>query len=147
MLLERLSDLAEKGQELRESGEFTVDKEGKAKGVFGFAVKFGKGNEGIKVEPFGNLKKDSRTGKTVTAEVNEPLVDIFEEPDHVMVVAELPGIDSTHVTLEVHGNTLAITASNGSKKYHKEVNLPGAFTREQATFSCRNGILEIRLQR
>ena len=45
----------------------------------------------IKVEPFGNVTKDKESGRTVVHEVREPLVDVFEEDDHVLVIAEMPG--------------------------------------------------------
>src|SRR5271166_3060946 len=69
-LLEKLSDLAETGKEMRQSGEFPVGESGgKVRGVYGFSVKVGLGEEGMTVEPFGNIRKDAKTGKTVVDEV------------------------------------------------------------------------------
>ena len=58
-LVEKLGDLAEKGGELSRTGE--IGAEG-AKGVYGFSVKVGLGGEGVKVQPFGNIAKDKKTG-------------------------------------------------------------------------------------
>ena len=77
----------------------------------------------------------------------EPPIDVFEEPGHVAVVAELPGVGPDDITIELEDDILTIKAERGEKKYHKEVLLPMAFTPDQMTHTCRNGILEIKLQR
>ena len=94
-LVEKLSDLAEKGEQFSRTGEFQLGDEGKGlKGVFGFSVKTGLGGKEVKVEPFGNISKDKATGKSMVHELREPLVDVFEEEDHVLIVAEMPGIEA-----------------------------------------------------
>ena len=112
------------------------------KGVYGFNVKVGLGDDKLKVEPFGNIKKDTKSGQTVVQEVREPLVDIFEEEDHTLVVAEMPGISSGDVKLDVKDDVLTISAKRGDKKYHKEILLPGVVAEEKMIVSCNNGILE-----
>ena len=77
-------------------------------------------------------------------EVREPAVDIFEERDHTLVVAEMPGIGVGDVRLEVKDDLLTITAEKGEKKYKKEVLLPGSFPLAKMRMSCANGVLEIR---
>jgi len=143
-LIEKLGELAEKGEELKKSPEFRHQD---VKGVYGFSVKMGLGDKGskeVKVEPFGNVRRDEKSGKTVVQEIREPVVDVFEEKDHVLVVAEMPGISSKDVHLEVKDDLLTITATRGDKKYHKEVLLPRAYPREKMVVSCNNGILEIK---
>jgi HSP20 family protein len=143
-LLEKLGELAEKGEELRKSGVLeSSDK--KIQGVYGFSIKVGAGQDGgLKVEPFGNVRKDEETGKTVVDEIREPMVDIFEEQDHVLVVAEMPGISQEETKLDLKDDILTITAAHGDKKYHKEVLLPAAFAPEKMSHSCHNGVLEVR---
>ncbi len=142
-LLEKLGDLAEKGEELRKSGVLeSQDK--RVQGVYGFSIKLGLGEDGLTVEPFGNVRRDEETGKTVVDEIREPLVDIFEEEDHVLVVAEMPGISPEEVKLELADDILTITAEHGDKKYHKEVLLPAAFTPDKMTQACHNGVLEVK---
>ena len=43
------------------------------KGVYGFNVKVGLGDDKVNIEPFGNIKRDKRSGQTVVQEVREPL--------------------------------------------------------------------------
>jgi HSP20 family protein len=79
----------------------------------------GSSNQSVKVEPFGNVRADSKTGRASVHEVVKPMVDVFEEPDHVLVVAEMPGIGEDDVTLDLKDDILTITAERGPKKYHK----------------------------
>jgi len=147
-LVEKLGELAEKGKELHGLKEFERDG---FKGVYGFTIRSNlggaDGGSGVKVEPFGNVRTDEKTGRATVHEVIEPPVDVFEEPSHVLVVAELPGIGPEDLSVEVHDDILTIKAERGNKKYEKEVLLPAAFQPEQMTQNCRNGMLEIKFQR
>jgi len=147
-LVEKLAELAEKGEELKKTGEFHGTAEGKElKGVYGFSVKVGLGGEGLKVEPFGNIHKDKATGQAVVLEVREPMVDIFEEKDEVLVVAEMPGIGTEDVRLDLKDDLLTLSAQKGNKRYRKEILLPGTFQRDKMTVSCNNGVVEIRCRK
>ena len=145
-LIEKLGDLAEKGEALSRTGEFqgaTKD----LKGVYGFSVKVGLGETGdkeIKVEPFGNIRRDATSGETGVQEIREPVADVFEEKDHVLVVVEMPGISVKDVCLEVKDDLLTIYAEKGDKKYRKEILLPRSYPRDRMAISCNNGILKIK---
>ncbi len=145
-LLEKLSDLAEKGEELSRIGEIPLRSQDKGlKGVFGFSVKVGIGGEGVKVEPFGNVTRDKTTGKAVVDEIREPLVDVFEEEDHVLIIAEMPGIEAEDVKFNLKDDILSFSAQRGDKQYRKEVLLPGGkFHRDKVTISCKHGIVEMK---
>lgn len=141
-LVEKLGDLAEKGGELRRTGE--IGKEDAVKGVYGFSVKVGGMGEGVKIEPFGNIRKDRTKGGSVVQEVREPMVDVFEETDHVLVVAEMPGIGLEDIRLDAKDDVLTIAAERGDVKYRKEILLPQSFPREKMKMSCKNGILRVK---
>src|ERR1039458_10326681 len=119
-LIERLGDLAETGDQLSRTGK--IHGPGKdVKGIYGFTVKVGLGDERPRVEPFGNIRKDRESGHTVVQEVREPAVDVFEEEDHVLVGAEMPGVSVEDVQITVEDDLLTISAERGDKKYRKEV--------------------------
>lgn len=143
-IVEKLGELAEKGEELRKSGEIH-DREGKVRGIYGFNVKVGLGKDDLEVVPFGNVHADSETGKPVVTEVREPIVDVFDEEDHILVVAEMPGVDEKDVHLELRDDILAISAECGEMKYRKEVILPADFPESSMSHICRNGMLEVKL--
>jgi len=146
-LADKLGELSAKGDALSKTGEFTIPGKGKGiKGVYGFSLKTGLGEQqdGIKVEPFGNIRKDRETGRTVVQEIREPLVDVFAEEDHTLLVAEMPGISTKDIRLEVRDDVLEIIAEKEDKKYRKEVLLPHKTTKSKLRMRCNNGIVEIR---
>ena len=142
--LEILSDLAEKGGgEFTRSGEVGDEKKG-VKAVYGLSVRMGGGGKPL-IEQFGNVKDDGQ-GPTVEEE-REPMVDVFDEGDHLLLVAELPGIDSEDIRFEVEGDVLDLAATHGERKYRKEVLLPCAVRMEDAMPSYHNGVFELKLQK
>lgn len=144
-LVEKLGELAEKGEKLSRTKEFSV-KEGERelKGIYGFSVKVGLGREEVEVEPFGNIRRDAKTGHAVFEEVREPVVDVFEEEGYTLVVAELPGISKEDVSLKIEGEMLTIEAEKGKKKYRKELRLPRQYSLDDISYIVNNGILEIK---
>ena len=143
-LVEKLGELAEKGEELGKSGEIR-DAEGKLRGIYGFNVKVGLGNDELEVVPFGNVRADAETGKPVVTEVRDPIVDVFDEETHILVVAEMPGVDEKDVRLELRDDLLDISAERGEMKYRKELILPTDFPESSMSHTCRNGMLEVKL--
>jgi HSP20 family protein len=142
-LVEKLGELAESGRKISKTGE--IHGPGKElKGIYGFTVKVGLGDEGPTLEPFGNIRRDVKSGRTEVQEVREPMVDVFEEEDYLLVLAELPGIGKEDVHIEVKDDVLTISAERGDKKYRKEFLLPRSVAKEKVQVSCNNGILEIK---
>lgn len=64
-----------------------------------------------------------------------PVVDIFEEPNHVRIVAEIPGVKPEAVKILVEGNVLTIQgnkeqfAEEKAEKVHRYERTYGAFER------------------
>ncbi len=144
-LIERLGELAEKGEELSRSGTFQADKAKKElKGVYGVSVKFGLGGEKPKIEPFGNIHEDKETGRTVVKEVREPIVDVFEEDKYILILAEMPGVEVRDIKVDLKQDILTFSAERESRKYRKEVLIPGECSRDKIEVSCKNGIVEIK---
>ncbi|NQT92728.1 MAG: Hsp20/alpha crystallin family protein [Lentisphaerae bacterium] len=145
-LVGKLGDLAETGQELRKTGEIHGP-EGKLKGVYGFSIRSGIGGDrDIKIEPFGNVSEDEDTGKPVVHEVREPMVDVFDEDDHIMVVAEMPGVGKDDVSVVLKDDILTITAERGDMKYRKELLLPRTLSPDGMGYKCRNGVVEVTIK-
>ena len=148
-ILKGLGDLAEKLQDLEQRGEISrtgnIRGEGdEVRGIYGFTVKLGLGDQGPRIEPFGNIRRDARSGQTEVQEVREPMVDVFDEDSHLLVLAELPGISREDVKVELEDDLLTIVAEHGEKKYRKEVLLPRLVSKEKMQVSCNNGVLEIK---
>jgi HSP20 family protein len=147
-LIEKLGELAEAGEELSRSGEFK-DASGKIHGVYGINVKTALGEGGqteLKVEPFGNVRRES-ADRPKGEDVREPLVDIHEEDDYVLVLIELPGVSKEKVNLKVSDGRMELSAEHGKTIYRKEIDLPQKCVAEKMSWECSNGILQVRFAR
>jgi len=144
-LIDLAAELKEAGGEIRKEGEIDLShlKEG-MKGVYGFSVKTAVGGKPI-VETFGNIKKTPE-GPTVTEE-REPLTDVFDEKDEVVVIAEIPGVSEDGVSVDLKGDILEISAAGKNRKYRKEVLLPVQVKKETLSYTFKNGILEVRIKK
>jgi len=83
-------------------------------------------------EPFGLV--DWSIPEAATA-AWMPLVDIFEEPEFIRLVAEVPGVKPENVQIAVEGNVLTIkgtkeqAAEEKAEKVHRYERTYGAFER------------------
>jgi HSP20 family protein len=146
--IEKLGELAEAGEELSRSGAFQ-DASGKIRGVYGINVKTALGESGqteLKVEPFGNVRRET-PDRPQGEDIREPLVDIHEEDDYVLVLIELPGVAKENVKLEVADGQLKLSAARGTTTYRSEVDLPESCKAETMSWECSNGILQVRFAR
>ena len=149
-IAEKLSEISEKGETVTKKGEFTFpSKEGGVKGVYGFSLKTGLGgkDDAIKVEPFGNIRKDKKTGEAVVQEIHEPLIDVFEDENATTLIAEMPGVGPGDIKIDVRDDVLTISAKKGAKKYRKEVLLSHSPAKDRIKATCNNGIVTIRCEK
>jgi HSP20 family protein len=148
-IAEKLNELSEKGESLSKKGEFTFpDKRGEIKGVYGFTLRTGLGgkDDQIRVEPFGNIRKDEKTGQAIVYEIHEPLVDVFEDENVTTLIAEMPGVGPEDIRIEVRDDVLTVFAQKGEKKYRKEILLRHSLSMERINVTCNNGIVTIRCE-
>lgn len=115
---------------------------GGVRGVYGFSIRTGLGGQPV-IEQFGNIKETDAGPEVV--DTREPLVDVLEEEEQVVVIAELPGIEQKDIQIHVAEDILEISAFTGAREYHKEVLLPVPIDSASLTYSYKNGVLEIRL--
>ena len=109
-------------------------------------------------EPFSLLELPE--GEITTAAWT-PVVDIFEEPEFVRIVAEIPGVKPDAIKIAVEGNLLTISgtkeqvAEEKAEKVHRYERTYGAFERtftlpatvdpEKIKATYAHGVLEITL--
>ncbi len=108
--------------------------------VYGVRITIGPDGKPI-IEEFGNVKRKGI--RPIISEEREPLVDVFEEKDKVIVVAELPGVDKDKIDVRIKDSKLIIRASDKDRKYYKEIDLPAEVKPDTARAKYKNGVLEI----
>jgi len=147
--IENIIDLADKlkeaGGEIKKEGEFDLSHLKKGmKGVFGVSIKTAAGGVPV-VEPFGNIRKTS-AGPSVEEE-REPITDLFDEKEEIIIIAELPGVGEEDIKLDLNGDILEISAQRGERKFHKEILIPAEVKAETMRSSYKTGILEVRIKK
>ncbi|TFF96989.1 MAG: Hsp20/alpha crystallin family protein [Promethearchaeota archaeon] len=120
-------------------------------GPFMAGINIGFDSEGNPVmNSFNKPASDLKTEKKEEKEVREPLVDINEEEDEIIVIAELPGTEKENIELNATYYTLTISTkdkTNAGYKFYTEVNLPSAVNSDYAKARYTNGILEVKLKK
>jgi len=127
-----LGGLVESFDKVLESGKPEVRREGEIKD-------FG-GVKGANVAYTFSLK-------TLLDDGMEPLIDIFDEGTHLIVVAELPGAKEEDIKLSVEGSLLKISADIPAGEYRKEVLLPNPVKTDLIEAAYKNNVLEIKLEK
>lgn len=79
--------------------------------------------------------------------IKEPIVDVFNEKDHILIIAELPGIDEKAIKLDLKKDILIIEAGNQDRKYAKEILLPDSVDFQSRKIDFKNGILKVKLKK
>ncbi len=120
--------------------------------MFGFNMGFDK-NGKPKWNNFGNVKPQPEgEGEPEIQHERDPLVDIYEEGEDLVVVCEVPGVNKKNIELRASPTELEVVAGSKdnevhSRKYHKIIPLPIKIDENAAKARYNNGILEVRLKK
>lgn len=118
-------------------------------GPFVYGINLSVGPDGKpKISKFGNIQP--KMGKReIVKNFREPLTEVMEEEDHIIIVAEMPGIQKTDIELKATEYSLTISAESdiNKRRYKKNINLPNAIDPDHARARYQNGILEIKLNK
>jgi len=90
-----------------------------------------------------------------------PAMDVYDRKDHIVVKAEVPGIDKKNIKVRVEGNILSIRGETKKEQevkkkeyycceraygsFYRTIPLPGAVEKEKVKASYKDGILTIEL--
>ncbi|MFW9826872.1 MAG: archaeal heat shock protein Hsp20 [Candidatus Thorarchaeota archaeon] len=126
----------------------------KNKGKFGFPIMYGFniniGPDGKPIiDSFGNLKAAPYSGEPEVKKTREPLTEVNEEGDQIIVICEMPGVTKEEIELKATRDSLTIstTSKYQGRNYYKEVKLPSTINSDYARARYTNGILEVKLKK
>jgi HSP20 family molecular chaperone IbpA len=77
----------------------------------------------------------------------EPLVDIIEENNEIIVVSEFAGFNREDLKIHVKNQRLTLSAEALNRKYYKSLNLPSGVIPNSIYTAYKNGVLKIRLKK
>jgi len=98
-------------------------------------------------------------GQNLNSKEREPLTDVFETDDEVIVTMELPGASKNDIEVDASANGLEIIASikrvsvnensrsSSTSRFRKHVRLPAEVDSNTVKAKYRNGILEVKLKK
>jgi len=91
--------------------------------------------------------RSAKTLKKAVWKEPEPLIDIFQEKESVVIVAELKGFKRENIKTHAEKQRLVLFAKAHGRKYYKSLNLPKEVIPESMRIEYKNGVLEIRLKK
>lgn len=166
-LISKFGELAERGETLRHStGETASGKPYQSSA--GFSIKFGPGTEtsnseasgsdSMRVAPVNNRTTRPTTKRTASGAgnnsehvpkgepaVREPHVDLYEEADHTLLLAEMPGVATEDLKLRFEDRNLHLEGTSKTALFRAQIELPIAYQQHQVSVTANNGVIEIRL--
>jgi len=108
--------------------------------VYGFTMRFTSDGRPV-VEEFGNVSPYGINGFL------EPVTDVVEKFDSVLVIVELPGVRREDIDLRASVESVYITVDTPVRKYIKDVRFSCRIHPESAAAKYNNGVLEVTLKR
>ena len=116
--------------------------------MYGFNIGFGPDGKPI-MDSFGNLEKEPISGERKVRKTREPLVEVNEEQDQIIIIAEMPGVSKEDIELNATNRSITISTEKivSGRSYFKEIDLPAAIDSDYAKARYTNGILEVRLKK
>lgn len=80
-------------------------------------------------------------------EIREPFIEVFDENEHLEVLAELPGVEEENIQVNISENKITISAANENRKYQGETTLPTNVEALPLQKTYTNGVLKIKLKK
>ena len=91
--------------------------------------------------------EDKKSAEQFSAETQTltPAVDVFENRDEYLFVADLPGVAQQGLQVQLEKETLSITGRGDGFEYRRQFALPASVEAEQAKAELKAGVLTLHL--
>jgi len=101
----------------------------------------------VKRQIFSHKYRDAINYKGKGWKEPEPLTDVFEDKNEIVVVADFAGFQKENIRVHVKNQRLTLSAEALDRKYYKSLNLPKRVIPNNLHTTYKNGVLEIRLKK
>jgi HSP20 family protein len=99
-----------------------------------------------RAEPEERRDAPRRMARRSTLEILEPVTDMFDEPEEIVLLFELPGVERKNVRCFLDGDILLLEAKTGERLYRKEMLIEEKVS-GAPELNLRNGVLEVRIRK
>ena len=122
--------------------------------IYGYTMTVGPDGKPV-IQEYGNVKPDmlptadscgcDNHSQSPVVEKREPLIDtlVDDKEKTLKIVAEMPGVEKTDVSVVVDEDIVHIDAERGEKKYHVNVPIQQKVESDSPKATYKNGILEL----
>lgn len=110
----------------------------------GFSVKIGPDGK-PKIREF--TSRQPLQDESEVSDDPEPLVDVIDEMETLVVLAALPGVNKDDIDLRLTGDTLTFSVDADDFEWYDEVKFPVKVNPKSARASYKNGVLEIKVNK
>jgi HSP20 family protein len=141
--LERLGDLIDETMQ-KAFDNTSKDTPTKRNRSNDFSVKIGSDGK-PRIREFDN--RQLRQAEFEVSDEPEPLVDVIEEGETVIVLVVLQGVDKDDIDLRLTGDTLTFSVDAVDFEWYDELKLPARVNPKSARASYKNGVLEIKVKK
>ena len=97
-------------------------------------------------KPFIKKRTEGIQPEAPPPKPKERLVDIFDEKEHIKVIAEIPGVEENDIKIDLIKDNLAISVDVPDRRYHQEIKL-SCEPKGKLEKSYKNGILELKIEK
>jgi HSP20 family protein len=111
--------------------------------IQGFSIRLGPDGK-MRIQELN--KRETQPKKTKSKDP-EPLVDLIENDESLVVLAALPGVKKDVIKLRTTKKRLTISVDTSNLKYHKDLKLPARVDPKSAHASYKNGVLEVKVRK
>lgn len=94
----------------------------------------------------GDMQRGGSFGSSIDARTTTH-VDVYEDDDEIRVIADLPGVAKSDISLQCDGEIVTIAAASETREYDERVSLPAAVDPESGSATYNNGVLEVTFSR
>lgn len=98
-----------------------------------------------KITRFGNQPPKGLRASTQMTRDLEPLLDIIQTKEDILVVIELPRVINKELKITASKSRLIITAKKPNGLFSKEIDLPANINKNKSSAIYKNGVLSITL--
>lgn len=111
--------------------------------VYGWSMRIGPDGK-VVVDEFGNTGRKKQGELT---DEREPITDVINEKENIVVICELPGVNKEDIKLSVNEKSVSIKVDTAERKYSKNIRLPATVDIKNVEAHYKNGVLEVRLKK
>ncbi len=138
-LINVVADMVDNGKdEVNILGDINKDNK-KLSGKYGFHVKLGP----EKLDHLSDINFNKIIDEFNAKKAIEPITDIFEEEDRIIIVSELPGVLKEEIVLKLDQNVISFSAAKKDISYAKRIELDFVPERDLISESFSNSVYSV----